>query len=578
MTAVSLAVVLWYSADYLKDFFFSQKKQDLEVRARLAGLSVADAMEGNAPAAREEEVNRLCLLIGRESSTRITVVLPGGRVIGDSEEDPSVMDNHSDRPEMRKAFEGRTGVSLRYSATVGKDLMYVAIPLGGDPSRGVVRASLPLSTLESIPFAAQARFAVAGAAVLLLAAGFGFVITRRVVRPLEELREGAEQFREGNLSLRLPSSRWEEFGGLADEMNSMAAQLEERISAESRQRNEMETVLESMTEGLIAVNDGEEIININKSAAAMLDIEPEGARGRSVREVVRNASLQDFLSDTLSNEAPGEGEIVLYGPGERYFQVHGAKLNDARGACKGAMVVLNDITELRRLDKIKSDFVANASHEIRTPVTTIKGFVETLRDGAIKDPEKAARFLEHMGVHADRLNAIVEDLLSLSRIEGEDEGRERRLSEMSLDPIIEEAVDLCRPRAREKDIALDVDCGSGISARVDDSLMVHALVNLLDNALKYSSRGKKVSIECRREGTGVSIRVKDQGMGIAGEHLPHLFGRFYRVDSARSRRLGGTGLGLAIVKHIVQVHGGTVTAESDLGKGSTFTIRLPLPS
>jgi two-component system phosphate regulon sensor histidine kinase PhoR len=219
--------------------------------------------------------------------------------------------------------------------------------------------------------------------------------------------------------------------------------------------------------------------------------------------------------------------------------------------------------------------VANASHEIRTPVTTIKGFIETLQEGALQDAGKAERFLEHMRVHADRLNALVEDLLSLSRIEGEEE---RKLTETSLQTIVAEAADLCSSKAHEKSIEIDIDCKPDLSVLADDSLLVQAMVNLLDNAIKYSSRGKKVSVECRSDVKGVLILVRDQGIGIAAEHIPHLFQRFYRVDSDRSRKLGGTGLGLAIVKHIVQVHGGEVTAESDLGKGSAFTIRLPLPA
>jgi two-component system phosphate regulon sensor histidine kinase PhoR len=238
--------------------------------------------------------------------------------------------------------------------------------------------------------------------------------------------------------------------------------------------------------------------------------------------------------------------------------------------------VLNDITRLRRLEKVRRDFVANVSHELKTPITSIRGAVETMGEGALESPESAERFLEMIARQADRLNVIIEDLLMLSRLEGEEEGREIELEKASIAPVLRAAMRSCESKAAYKSVTLEATCDEDIAARIDAALLEIAVVNLMDNAIKYSESGSKVLVSCEMSGGEIDIRVRDEGSGIAAKHLPRLFERFYRVDKARSRKLGGTGLGLAIVKHIAQVHGGSVSVESTPGEGSTFTIHLPL--
>jgi two-component system phosphate regulon sensor histidine kinase PhoR len=345
-----------------------------------------------------------------------------------------------------------------------------------------------------------------------------------------------------------------------------------------RQRNEIEAVLSSMVEGVIAVDMEERVISMNHAAQKMLGCDSAEAQGRSIQEVVRNTVLQDFVKNTLSSQKAVEKDIALSSDGDRFLNGHGTLLCDAEGRQIGAVIVLNDVTRLMRLEKIRREFVANISHEIKTPITAIKGFVETLRDGALENQEDAERFLEIIGKHVDRLEAIIEDLLSLSRIEQVAEREEILLDEGRLKDVLETAIQVCEASAMAKKIEIELSCAEDAVARFDLPILEQAIVNLIDNAIKYSSEGKTVWVEAIQTGNETLISVRDQGCGIEKQHLSRLFERFYRVDKARSRQLGGTGLGLAIVKHIAQAHGGHVTVESIPGRGSTFSIHLPKAS
>jgi len=343
----------------------------------------------------------------------------------------------------------------------------------------------------------------------------------------------------------------------------------------TEQRNELETILSSMVEGVLAVDGQGRIVSVNRAAADLLRIAASQVQGRNIEEVIRNVDFQQFVRKTLENEAPTEGKISLPGQGRRFFRLHGASLADTKGGRSGAVIVLNDMTQVRRLENIRRDFVANVSHELRTPVTSIQGFVEALLDGAIHEPKKAERYLQIIAKHSDRLNAIIEDLLSLSRLEEDEERRKVSFETVALRPLLESAVELSNPKAAEKQMTIYLDCDDQIKATINAALLEQAVVNLVDNAVKYSEPGGHVRISVRRSNDELVLAVEDDGCGIDKKHLSRIFERFYVVDKGRSRKLGGTGLGLAIVKHIAQVHGGSVSVESSPRKGSTFTIRLP---
>lgn len=414
-----------------------------------------------------------------------------------------------------------------------------------------------------------------GAVVLtVLAAGIGLISSERISRALQVMRASAEHFAVGDFSHRLHIPNTPEMGNLATALNNMAAQLEDQISVVTQQRNEQEAILVSMQEGVLALDSQAHVIAMNPAAEALLAVPATQARGRTVQEVIRNVGLQRLLTDAVSKAEPTTGEIVLRGDEERFLQVTATALRDAAGRDLGILVVLNDITQLRRLENIRRDFVANVSHELKTPITSIKGFVETLRDGALDDRPQADRFLEIVARHADRLHAIIEDLLSLSRLEQNNQTAEIPRPEVQLSAIVEAAVLDCSAKAAVRRVAVVPACAPGLPVRANAPLLEQAIVNLLDNAISYSNADGTVWLTARQENGEVRIDVRDEGIGIAPEHVSRIFERFYRTDKARDRASGGTGLGLAIVKHIAQIHDGQVSVASEVGQGSTFSLHL----
>ena len=575
--ALCLAGLIVYSSRTFTRFYVGQRERDLSALARVVAFEIADRTRTGAEDAEAlKALEDLCRDLGRGAEARLTVVDPAGRVLCDSEKEPGSLENHGGRPEIRAALEGRTGTAMRFSSTLEEDLLYVAVPFPYREGRGAVRFAVSVASLRAAQGGLRRDLVLGALAALALVVLVSAVLARRLAAPLRELRHGAARFAAGEFSRPLPVPAFDEFAVVAEEMNRMARQLDERIGSEVRQRQELAAVLSSMVEGVLAFDRDANLLNFNSAAARLLAIRPEQVRGRSIQEAIRNPELQEFVAQTLSSAAVQEREIATFDEaGERFLQAHGTGLTDAAGSRFGALIVLNDVTRIRRLERMRRDFVANASHEIRTPVTSLTGFIETLEDGAIDDPEAARRFLAIMRKNADRLHAIVEDLLNLSRIEREAERGEIPLEEASLRAIAEEALEASAGILQTRQIRVALECPRGLRVQANPSLLVQAIVNLVDNAAKYSEPGSGVSVVCRETARGVSIAVRDSGAGIPREHLPRLFERFYRVDKGRSRNLGGTGLGLAIVKHIVQAHRGEISVESETGKGSTFTISLP---
>ena len=456
-------------------------------------------------------------------------------------------------------------------------MIYVALPISENGQIiGIIRTALPVTNIDKTLWNLYLKIISGSLAIALLAAAIILLITRRLSQPLAEINRGAERFARGDLSSKVPVPESEELAKLAEALNNMAAQMDDRFRTITQQRQEQEAILSSMVEGVVAVDNDDRLITLNKAGSRLLMVNPEMVKGHSIQEIIRNKDLQRFLQQTRNAAAPAEGEIVLNGLSERFIQLHGTKLLDARGKAIGVLLVMNDVTAMRRLERVRRDFVANVSHELRTPITSIKGFIETLQSGAIHEPENALTFLQIIARQADRLNQIIEDLLTLSRIEQEEEAGQVNLSLEPLKPVLQAAIQISEVRAAVKEIHISLNCPDGFQAYINPPLLEEAVVNLIDNAVKYSPPQTSVKVEAEQAGEKVLIRVRDQGRGIAMEHLPRLFERFYRVDPSRSRKVGGTGLGLAIVKHIAQAHNGWVTVDSTLGQGSVFTLHLPL--
>lgn len=572
VTLVAVMAATAYFSHAFRASYRDQARDELRTVAEATSPQIARTLDENPG-----QIDALSKRLGQAASGRVrfTVVAADGRVLGDSQEELSRMKNHSDRSEIQAAFRSGYGESIRPSPTLGSEMLYVAVPVEkSDAPRAVIRLAISAGAMDRVIETMRAHILWVGVIIVLCVAMLSLLISRSISQPVVSMRRIAQSFARGQFNVRAPAAVATELDDLAKALNEMATQLGDRIVTITRQRNELETVLSSMIEGVFAVDAGGHIVSINRAAAQLLNIDSTKAQGRTVEEVVRNVSLQQFVREMLASDKPAEGDISFPGDGERFFHVQGARLVDPRGERAGAVVVLSDMTRIRRLEDLRRDFVANVSHELKTPVTSIRGFAEALQEGALADPEQARRYVSIIAKHAQRLNAIIDDLLSLSRLEDGSERRAISFEYHRLKDVLKAAIDLSAVAAEQKRITVTLQCNDDLEARVNAPLLEQAIVNLIDNAVKYSEPGAAVEIRVDQREGQTTISVKDAGCGIPAEHLPRIFERFYVVDKGRSRKLGGTGLGLAIVKHIAQVHGGQVTVESTPGKGSTFSLHL----
>jgi two-component system, OmpR family, phosphate regulon sensor histidine kinase PhoR len=577
MVLVPLAIVIGYSASVFRQFSMTKTIEDVKARAFLVNRELVYLLPSLATAS----IDSLCKSLGRAIDTRITVVDRTGTVLGDTDKDPATMESHANRPEILDAFAGHEATTERFSTTLHESMLYIALPLyQADTIFGAVRLAKSVASLDQFIDLFYKRLIGAGILLVLIAGLASFLVARSITRPITEMQVGARRFASGDLGGQISLPAQDELRKLAESLNTMAGQLSERFETITRQRNKQEAILASMTEGVLAIDNNKRIISINRAAAIILGENQGQVQGKWIHEVVRNTDLQKFLSLIESDSSKSaEMTIALPSPsGEQHLQVHGSLLRDTQEKTIGALIVLTDITRLKQLENIRKDFVANVSHELRTPLTAIKGFVETLLTDAAQMPAESRHFLEIISSKVDRICSIVDDLLSLSSIERDSEQEEIGFEAIRLRQVVMAALDDVATQARTRKITLDAECAESIRVRANSSLLEQAIVNLLDNAIKYSDDGKTVRVQVRTEANEAIIEVQDQGIGIAAEHHNRLFERFYRVDKARSRKLGGTGLGLSIVKNIAASHGGRVSMESTLGTGSTFRIHLPLNS
>ena len=575
LVIILLAVVAlgWYASSTLRDFYYQQTAVELESQARYMGELIGDHFD----AEHMKQIDALCDKMGPLVANRVTVIAMDGLVLGDSEKDPRDMENHGHRPEVLLAKQDRRGVAIRFSHTLQTNMMYVARGVMRNGAMvGIVRVAMAQTVLDKTLRAIYVSIALYALAIALFAAFFSWFFARRVDRHVAVIKEGAIRFAHSDLEYRFEPQSSDEMNALAESMNLMAEQLLERINTITNQRNEMQAVLSSMVEAVLVVDIERNIVRMNTAAAHLFNCSATEAKRRRVSDVVTDTNVLEFIDAVLETREYQESHIVLGDGEERFLHANGTILHDAGNELLGALVVLNDVTRLEKLETMRRDFVANVSHELKTPITSIKGFVETLKDGALDDRESALRFLDIIVRHTDRLTAIIEDLLSLSRIEQESDQQQIPISWGRVRDVLEGAVLVCRSKAQEKHIAINLDCDPAIGANYNSLLIEQSVVNLIDNAIKYSDDGSAVDIYATTKDEHLEIVVSDHGVGIPQEHLSRLFERFYRVDKARSRKLGGTGLGLAIVKHIIQAHGGAVTVESTPGKGSRFTLSIPI--
>ena len=504
---------------------------------------------------------------------RITIIQDDGKVISESKADLESLDNHYDRPEIVQARESGQGFSVRYSQSVSMEMVYLARSIRTQDGKLLfLRGAMPLIILRNF---FKGFYIQLGLSILIIS-GVVFVVilfvVNRIRKPIEALVEVAQEYGKGNLLCKATVEIPEEMSILSETLTSMAKHLKHQIDESTGRQKELEAILSGMTEGVIFLNRDLKITQLNRAAKGILNLPAsKDCIGKSLLEVVRITELRELADRVFKTRETQETIIKPLTTISQTLQVYGALVPEQQGC----IIVLHDISRLMQLEQIRRDFVANVSHELKTPITAIKGYIEALQDGALHEEDRAIRFLEIAAAHTNRLELIVEDLLSLARLEEQDVA-DLEKQRVNLYELLEYTRQACQYLAEEKLITIHLDGPADLSCGANETILEQAFINLLDNALKYSEPHTEVRIRLSQEENFARIDVIDQGRGIPARDLDRIFERFYRVDKGRSRAAGGTGLGLSIVKHIISLHNGQVRVESREGLGSTFTVLLPL--
>ncbi|MCK4309731.1 MAG: HAMP domain-containing protein, partial [Candidatus Atribacteria bacterium] len=554
----------------LRNFYINHLSSNLKSNATLVANILGDNLSTN----NLSQIKLKTKDLGKELETRITIIDINGIILGDSEKDPALMENHSDRPEIKEALQGKTGKSIRYSSTLEIDMLYLAIPIiKNHKTLGIARLSLPLTEVNENISSLHKIIILATAIALIIASIISLIISLTITRPLQEMTKVSQKISKGDFSKKLEFRSQDEIGQLALSLNQMSEDLENKIKVISEDKDKMKVVLSSVIEGIVAIDKEGRIILFNHALENMIDCSFDRVLGKFHWEIIRNNQLNELLKETLQKGQTFTREITLFSPQEKIFHASANPLTE-KNKVWGAVVVLNDITEIKKLEKMRSEFVANVSHELRTPLTSIQGFIETLKEGAINDPEKAQYFLAIIEKQSNRLNNLIEELLQLSKIESQEIAM--NLQSIDLRDLIDRTISEFKKKIEQKDHKIKINISPQLPlVKADPEQIEVVFRNLLDNAVKYTPDGGEIYILALEKAENIYIEVADNGIGISAEHLSRLFERFYRANKDRSRKLGGTGLGLAIVKHIVQAHKGTIGVESKPGKGSKFFFTLP---
>ena len=525
----------------------------------------------------EGEIEKQSQALAERSRARVTLIDARGLVTLDSNRQTKDLDNHLNRSEIQEARVKGKGTATRYSRTLKMDMLYVALPLyEGSHLKGYLRLSRPLLEVDrSVDELHYSIFQVL-LLIIILSMIVAFIFSMKVISPIQEIEAFTDKIRKGDVSGMLMIDSRDEIGQLSKNINDMVAELQEKIRVANEEKWKLRAAFASMAEGVMVLDSQNRIEGLNKGMAEMIGREYADIVGKTPMEAFRNIALQDALNRFRQAGEIVLEEITLGDENPMILDVNISAVKSLPGQDPKTMIVFHNVTRLKKLEQVRADFVANVTHEIKTPLTAIIGFVETLQQGAIDDRAKAQKFLLTIHENAQRLNRLVDDLLTLSSIElGE---TKLHLEGLALDDVFETALTLISPRAALKNVRIQRDVQPGLPmVRADRDRLVQILVNVLDNAVKFTPEGGSVSITASPEVQGsVVIKITDTGIGISKSELPRLGERFYRIDKTRSREMGGTGLGLSIVKHLMKAHEGSMEIESTLGKGTTVSLHFPV--
>jgi two-component system phosphate regulon sensor histidine kinase PhoR len=566
LIVISMGVLGLYLTNFARDLQLDSLRSHLEKEARIIAEASQPAFLGHG-----DDLDALAKKIGEGIDARVTIIAVDGTVLGDSQEDPSTMENHATRPEVRDALQSGIGESIRYSTTLGVRMMYLAVPIINQSDvAGVARVALPLVAVQTSVNHVILIIGLAMAGTTVVAIMAAALIARATTRPIREMTKASRKIAGGELGQKIPIRTRDETGQLAQAFNEMSSNLSKLLEDISTEKTKLQTVLANMADGVMMMDVEGKMVLANQATEKLFNFQEKGVLNKPFIEVIHDHEADEILKLCLktSQTQTGQFESVI---SKRFIRVIAVPL--VEDSLTGALLLFQDLTELRSLQTMRRELIGNISHELRTPVAGIKAMIETLKEGAINDEKAAADFVARIDGEVDRMAQMLSELTELSRIET---GRaELRMTPLNLKLLVEEVAAQLNPLAQRHQVTITTDLVTDLPAvRCDKDRIRQALVNLVHNAIKFNHPGGRVTVSTKAAGESIIVSVSDTGIGIPEEELPHVFDRFYKADRARTG--GGTGLGLAIVKHIVQAHDGSIWAESEEGKGSTFSFSLPI--
>ncbi|WP_368503577.1 two-component system histidine kinase PnpS [Alkalihalophilus sp. As8PL] len=568
MTLLVMASLGLIIGQVYKNIYENHLTDRLMKEAELAAYTI-ESHEGD-----EIDEQLLASRMSERLDARVTIIAVDGTVLGESATDPSTMDDHYERPEIRAIREGRPEIEIRYSDTVNQELYYYAVPYEIEGTEaGYVRIGVATQTITNLNETIWWILAVSFTIAFVVIGTITYRIANEMIKPIENASEVAIELAEGNFKARTFEGKKDEVGQLTRSMNVLAYNLEQITKRHEAQQERLETLINNMGSGLIFINARGDISLINQRCHDIFQEDTNVWLNQLYHETIKFKELIKIVQAVFITEKRHREQITLVnGLDTKHFDIHAAPIMSEMGIMKGIVLVLHDITELKKLEQVRKDFVANVSHELKTPITSIKGFSETLLDGAMKDPVYLEKFLTIIYQESERLQSLIQDLLELSKLE--QHYFSLNWGKADLTKITEDVVELLRPKARDKGIKLNLhgDTNARLEMDGDSERLKQIAINLINNAITYTPNDGRIDVSIISIKESIEFVVQDNGIGMEKAELPRIFERFYRVDRARSRNSGGTGLGLAIVKHLVEAHNGKLSVSSELGMGTTFKV------